>query len=172
MAKKSNRRKDSQAVLFPEVSLPAASEEGKYDPLPSVWFGSDAELLDKMLIFYPRRRPERILDATINAGRFWEGLAWNVTGMDIDPKYEPDVVGDNRAMPFQDCEFEVVIYDPPHIPNQGRDHIKDFNTRFGLGEKSPAENGYNFTHLYPVWSKNSAEHDVQWLQGVAAGRRP
>src|SRR5262249_40320137 len=42
-----------------------------------------------------------------------------------------------------------VVYDPPHIPNQGRDKQKDFNTRFGLVLKSSAHNGYNFSHLYP-----------------------
>jgi hypothetical protein len=42
-----------------------------------------------------------------------------------------------------------VVYDPPHIPNQGRDQSKDFNSRFGLIIKSPATNGYNFSHLYP-----------------------
>ena len=52
-------------------------------------------------------------------------------------------------MPFRKTTFDIVVYDPPHIPNQGKDRLKDFNIRFGLGLKSPKENGYNFTHLYP-----------------------
>ena len=91
----------------------------------------------------------RILDATINRGRFWEGSSRPDIGLDIDPTHEPDVVGDNRKMPFKDAEFDVLVYDPPHVPNQGQDKKKDFISRFGLGEKSPAANGYNFTHLYP-----------------------
>ncbi|MBI4569768.1 MAG: hypothetical protein HY719_15355 [Planctomycetes bacterium] len=102
-----------------------------------------------MLDFYPRQRPTRILDATVNQGRFWVGSSRPVVGMDINPRYKPDVVGDNRAMPLAADEFDVVVYDPPHVPNQGKDRLKDFNKRFGLGEKSPAENGYNFSHLYP-----------------------
>jgi hypothetical protein len=69
--------------------------------------------------------------------------------LDIDPKYKPDVIADHTAMPFAPGSFDVVVYDPPHIPNQGRDRCKDFNTRFGLGAKSPSKNGYNFSHLYP-----------------------
>ncbi len=120
-----------------------------YYPLPSVWFGEDAELIDKMLMFYPRKKPKDILDATVNGGRFWRGLDWPVIGMDIDPSHNPTVVGDNTDMPFEDSTFDVVVYDPPHIPNQGRDRSKDFNTRFGLTVKSPKEEGYNFAFMYP-----------------------
>src|SRR4051812_3912285 len=73
-----------------------------YEPLPSVWYGSDAELLERMIDFYPKRTPKRILDATVNAGRFWVGSTRNVIGMDIDPRHKPDLVGDNTAMPFAD----------------------------------------------------------------------
>jgi SAM-dependent methyltransferase len=131
------------------VGVEPANVESRYDPLPSVWHGSDAELLERMLDFYPRKKPKRILDATVNKGRFWEGSSRPVTGLDIDPAHKPDVLGDNRDMPFEDASFDVVVYDPPHVPNQGKDRAKDFNSRFGLGEKSPATNGYNFNHLYP-----------------------
>jgi SAM-dependent methyltransferase len=120
-----------------------------YVPLPSIWHGSDAELLERMLEFYPRRAPRTILDATVNVRRFWKGSRRKVIGLDIDPKFKPDVVGDNRNMPFKDRCFDVVVYDPPHVPNQGKDLSKDFNDRFGLVLKSPAASGYNFSHLYP-----------------------
>jgi hypothetical protein len=44
--------------------------ESDYQPLPSVWYGTDAELLEKMLRFYPKSSPALILDATVNVGRF------------------------------------------------------------------------------------------------------
>lgn len=119
-----------------------------YQPPPSVWEKEDSELLDLMLNFYPRRPPKRILDATVNKGRFWTGIDWPVVGMDIASRYSPDIVGDNMQMPFQDATLDVVVYDPPHVPNQGKDRQKDFNTRFGLVLKSSAANGYNFSHLY------------------------
>ncbi len=126
-----------------------------YKPLTSIWDGTDAELLEMMLDFYPRERPKLILDATINAGRFWAGSDRHVIGLDTNSKFRPHVVADNRRQPFEDCCFDVVVYDPPHIPNQGPDKSKDFNTRFGLVLKSSAENGYNFTHLYPPFLREA-----------------
>jgi SAM-dependent methyltransferase len=129
--------------------MPESSPKAGYAPLPSIWHGSDAELLERMLDFYPRKRPRLILDATVNAGRFWKGSRRKVVGLDVDPKVKPDVVGDNRNMPFEDGRFDVVVYDPPHVPNQGKDRSKDFNDRFGLVLKSPAATGYNFNHMFP-----------------------
>jgi SAM-dependent methyltransferase len=126
-----------------------------YQALPSVWEGTDAELLERMLDFYPRRTPKSILDATVNKGRFWQGSSRPVTGLDIDPAHDPDYVGDNRDMPFQDKSFDVVVYDPPHIPNQGKDKSKDFNSRFGLVLKSSVDQGYNFSHMYPPFVKEA-----------------
>ncbi len=126
-----------------------------YEPPASVWHGSDRELLERMLNFYPREAPRRILDATVNAGRFWVGSDRNVIGLDIDHKHRPDVVADHARMPFADGCFEVVVYDPPHVPNQGKDRQKDFNDRFGLVLKSAAANGYNFSHLYPPFLREA-----------------
>jgi hypothetical protein len=49
----------------------------------------------------------------------------------------------------------VVVYDPPHVPNQGHDRSKDFNSRFGLVLRSSVEDGYNFTHLYPAFLREA-----------------
>ena len=131
---------------------PFSSADGKaagYAPLGSVWEGEDSELLERMLSFYPRRRPARILDATVNRGRFWRGSERRVWGIDIDISHRPDLVADNTCMPFADAAFDVVVYDPPHVPNQGRDRQKDFNARFGLVLRSPKECQYTFAHTYP-----------------------
>lgn len=125
------------------------TNERTYQPLPSVWEGEDAPLLERMLDFYPRTTPKLILDATVNEGRFWRGSNRPVVGLDIEASFKPTVIGSNMAMPFKDECFDVVVYDPPHIPNQGKDNEKDFNTRFGLVVKSPKENGYNLNHTYP-----------------------
>lgn len=121
----------------------------RYEPLESVWHGDDSVLLERSLAFYPRKRPRRILDATVNGARFWRGSNRPVTGLDIEAKHNPDVVGNNAAMPFRSSTFDAVVYDPPHVPNQGRDRQKDFNTRFGLGAKSAKEYGYSLAHTYP-----------------------
>lgn len=126
-----------------------------YQPLPSVWYGDDSELLEKLLAFYPRTKPKHILDSTVNGGRFWKGSKRPVIGMDIDPSHGPAIVADNTAMPLRDASFDVIVYDPPHIPNQGKDKSKDFNTRFGLVLRSSKENHYTFTHTFPPFVKEA-----------------
>lgn len=149
----------AKALRLPARELapggPAAKASCGYEPLPSVWEGGDAELLERMLGFYPHQPPERILDATVNAGRFWIGSTRPVTGIDIDPRHRPDIVADNAAMPFAAESFDVVVYDPPHIPNQGKDRNKDFNKRFGLVLKASPQQGYNFSHLFPPFVKEA-----------------
>ncbi len=152
----------SQSTLFTEDD--PAPARMQYRLLPSVWQGEDAELLELMLGFYPHTPPQRILDATVNAGRFWRGSQRPVIGLDINSRYHPDVVGDNLCMPFRDGVFDVVVYDPPHIPNQGKDRSKDFNTRFGLVLKSSAAQGYNFSHLYHPFVREA--HRLLKLEGI------
>jgi len=135
-----------------------------YAPIESVWEGEDAELIERLLRFYPRKTPRRILDATINGGRFWRGSKRSVVGIDIERAHKPAIVADNTHMPFGDSFFDVVVYDPPHIPNQGRDKLKDFNTRFGLGIKSPKEKGYAFSHTFPPFVKEA--HRVLRNEGL------
>ena len=52
----------------------------------------------------------------------------------------------------EDGAFDVGVYDPPHVPNQGKDRRKDFNARFGLVLKSGRESGYSLSHLYPPFA--------------------
>ncbi len=138
--------------------------EVRYAPLPSVWEGDDADLLERMLEFYPRKRPKRILDATVNGGRFWRGTKRKIVGLDIEIAQRPLIVADNTVMPFRAASFDVVVYDPPHIPNQGKDKQKDFNVRFGLGQRSPKECGYSFAHLYPPFVREA--HRVLKPEGI------
>jgi len=147
MTKKKRAERTRHLFLLDEKGA-SADTVSTYDPLPSVWFGSDAELLEKMLCFYPHKAPTDILDATINAGRFWRGSRRKIVGMDINPSFDPDIHADNCNMPCSDGSFDVVVYDPPHIPNQGKDRSKDFNDRFGLILKSSADNGYNLSHTF------------------------
>ena len=110
--KKSATKPVAGPSLFPEWEAQASDvppvTTRTYDPLPSVWEGSDAALLEKMLVFYPHKHPTKILDATVNTGRFWVGSKRKIVGVDIDPRVKPDVVADNTNMPFADGSFQVI----------------------------------------------------------------
>ena len=121
-----------------------------YQPLSSVWEGTDGELLDEMLSFYPNIEPHPILDATYNTGRIWGKSTRPVVSMDIDPQYQTDIVADNRNMPVANESFAVVVYDPPHVGPQGRDKSsKRFDVDFGATMPCGKEHGWTLSYLYP-----------------------
>lgn len=128
-----------------------------YHPLSSVWEGSDAELLEAMLTFYASIPSEPILDATYNAGRFWRRSMRQVVSMDIDPKYKPMIVGDNREMRGVKCsQFGTVVYDPPHVGPQGRDKSrKRFDIDFGATVPCGKPHNWNLSYLYPPFLKQA-----------------
>ena len=123
------------------------------DLLTSVWERGDAELLERMLEYYPAVPPEPILDATYNAGRFWRGSRRDVWSMDVAPLpgHPVDYACDNREMPgVPDAAFGCVVYDPPHVGNNGRDKsCKGFDIHYGAHVTSLKTEGYTLSHLYP-----------------------
>jgi DNA modification methylase len=129
-----------------------------YVPITSVWERSDGELLDAILDFYPTIAPEPILDATYNAGRIWMGARKrDIVSMDIDPKYKPMIIGDNRNMlGVPSASFGTVVYDPPHVGPQGRDKsCKKFDINFGATVECGKDQNWNLSYLYPPFLKQA-----------------
>jgi hypothetical protein len=142
------------SALIGEISHNGVST---YEPLSSVWEGSDGELLEAMFRFYATVKIDPILDATYNAGRFWKSSTWRVVSMDIDPKYKPTIVGDNREMVgVRSSQFGVVVYDPPHVGPQGRDKsCKKFDVDFGATVECGKQHDWNLSYLYPPFLKQA-----------------
>lgn len=73
----------------------------------------------------------KILDACCGSRMFWfDKHNPYTTYMDIRKEYEelptghvidvnPDIIGDFRDMPFLDNEFDLVVFDPPHLKRAG-----------------------------------------------------
>ena len=61
------------SVIIANRQGPSLNNPSTYEPISSVWEGSDGELLEAMFNFYATIPPEPILDSTYNAGRFWKG---------------------------------------------------------------------------------------------------
>jgi hypothetical protein len=130
-----------------------------YQAISSVWEGSDGELLDAMLSFYPTIDPKPILDATYNTGRIWKGSTYGpeVVSMDIDARCQPMIFADNRVMKrVRSAQFGTVIYDPPHVGPQGRDKsVKRFDVDFGATVECGKEHNWTLSYLYPPFLKQA-----------------
>ncbi len=145
-------------LVIPELPNPAKlPDQTQYAPLSSVWEGSDGELLEEMFRFYPSIPVEPILDATHNVGRFWRGSTRQVVSMDIDSRYKPMIVGDNRNMVgVESSSFGVVVYDPPHVGPQGRDKSrKRFDVDFGATMACGVKENWTLSYLYPPFLKEA-----------------
>lgn len=119
----------------------------------SVWEGSDSKLLEEMARFYAHRELDalQILDATYNTGKMWRKTTARPCSMDIDPRYPVDRRCDNREMPgVSDRSFDIVVYDPPHVGDNGRDKsVKDFDGMYGCNIPALKAEGYTLSFLYP-----------------------
>jgi hypothetical protein len=83
---------------------------------------SDATILAELLALHAVG--ERGLDASWAHGRIWSPALlkrYRLTRLDIRPETQPDVIGDwNRLGElFAGGEFDVVVWDPPHITDAG-----------------------------------------------------
>lgn len=97
--------------------LPFEEPKGDVATRPeSVVFGRDKDVIPLLLDVHASPAPA-ILDCCYNTGKMWKGLKYNVTSMDIEPEYGCDFTGDFRDMPFPDASYDVVAFDPPHLPN-------------------------------------------------------
>lgn len=93
-----------------------ATLEPEKRPL-SVMLARDPEVLTTMLEFYAW--PEaRVLDVTANKRTMWKGISHpgGVTFSDIDPAMSPDIIADFRELPCEAQSYDVIVFDPPHLP--------------------------------------------------------
>ena len=83
----------------------------------SVMMARDPEVLETMLRFYAWPGA-RVLDVTANRRRMWDGVSHDgdVVFADIDPAVRPDIVCDFRSITVEDESFDVIVFDPPHLP--------------------------------------------------------
>ena len=106
--------------------------------IQSVFFGSDAEMIDRILRLH--RAGDEILDASFGHGRFWASLLpmdhelrRRVTGIDLRmdsldpascriPNFNP-VQASWECLPFRNAAFDAAICDPPFISRAGKSFV-------------------------------------------------
>lgn len=119
-----------------------ASIEKETRPL-SVMLARDPEVLATMLNFYAW--PDaRVLDVTANERRMWKGISHpgGVVYVDINPSMNPDIIADFRSLPCEPNSYDVIVFDPPHLPSASASPQSDqrFVASYGLGHAPKADN--------------------------------
>ena len=111
--------------------------------LESVWVGKDNALLDAMFDFYAPLS-QRTIDVCCNARRMWKGSRWadKVTYYDRDHTMNPEVVAEWSNMPDADGTVDVLVYDPPHLPDAAASakSLPRYANDYGLGKGIKADN--------------------------------
>lgn len=87
-----------------------------FDRPLSVVHGKDRDVIPLLLGIHAIPRP-RILDVTYNRGVMWKGTGFSPVSVDVDPQFAADYTADCRDLPmFTAGSFDVVAFDPPHLP--------------------------------------------------------
>jgi SAM-dependent methyltransferase len=114
----------------------------------SVIEARDPTVLQLMLGFYAKPGA-RILDVTANRRKMWQGVSWNgpITYSDIDPDVSPDIIADFRDLPFDRESYDVVVFDPPHLPAAAATSTSSREMVFSYG-LAHAPRGDNISSLF------------------------
>jgi hypothetical protein len=109
----------------------------------SVMDARDPEVLRLMLDFYGWPAAQ-VIDVTANERRMWKGVdhPGGVTYADIDPAMQPDLLADFRALPCDPESYDIIVFDPPHLPAAAAspESMQRFVGNYGLGHAPKADN--------------------------------
>jgi len=134
----------------------------KQKRIESVWVGKDNLLLDAMFEFYAPNA-SRIIDVCCNERRMWKGSAIGakVVGYDRDPAMLPDVVAEWHALPDGDNTVDVLVYDPPHLPDAAASPLSlaRYAKDYGLGQGVKSDNISELHAPFLVKAKRVLRHD-------------
>jgi hypothetical protein len=126
-------RDAGSVVIRPlQLALVEGGEKAVGPVLPSVFFGSNADLVAAVAPLY---LAGSVLDVTYGRGMWWRRFL-------PDPFAFHDLALDGvdfRALPYDDSSWDTVCFDPPYVPRHGDSDAtmardQDFRHRYGLAE--------------------------------------
>ena len=117
----------------------------------SVLLGNDSEALDILIEMHAPTLPPRILDVTYNTGKIWAHCQFAdfVWRADIT-KYDTHVRAAFEALPFAAGTFNVVVFDPPHLPTAAASPHSSgiWRDRYGITATGPGREGDNVNGMF------------------------
>lgn len=115
----------------------------------------DAHILESLLKIHARPGGDRlgILDSTHNRGQMWKGFKINrdykLDTMDIDPRHNTDYVCDFMEMPgVPDDHYDVVVFDPPHLPGLSQGSSKLYSDVYGVIGPTKGREKKNISEMF------------------------
>ena len=91
----------------------------------SAMVGNNAGLIELVCELYVSEG-DTIADVTYGKGAFWRKVEVDVTASDIIHTVRPY---DFNRLPYDDCSFDHVVFDPPYVHTPGKKFQKDANYR-------------------------------------------
>lgn len=118
--------------------------------------GPDAKILTMLLTLHGPGNPQ-ILDTTSNVGVMWQGTAYRPLRLDRNSAVSPHVVADFGALPFAGNSWDVLVFDPPHLPQAGGSAYSTtpYRTAYGI-TNDPARAGDHVGGLFAPFVQEAA----------------
>jgi SAM-dependent methyltransferase len=112
--------------------------------------GKDNEVLNTLIPLHCETDEPTILDCTYNKGVMWRGTDYKPVRMDIDGTLDVDFVADFKNMPFKNESFDIIVFDPPHLPTAGasENSSKIYEKRYGITADCKEREGENVSKLF------------------------
>jgi len=124
----------------------------------SIIEGRDSDVIPLIInIHAPSITNLKILDCTYNTGKMWKNTQFQPLRLDIDTKLEVDVFGDFTSLPFINEVFDVIVFDPPHLPTHAAspNSSQIYKTHYGITDDDPLRDGDNITPLFEPFLKEA-----------------
>jgi hypothetical protein len=77
--------------------------------------------------------------------------------MDIDSSFDVDYVADFGSMPFDNASFDVLVFDPPHLPTNAasKNSSRMWEQSYGITATGEGRDGDNVSGMFPRFLKEA-----------------
>lgn len=117
----------------------------------SLVLGRDKDVIPLLIQTHATPEP-RIVDVTFNRGVMWKGTPHTPYRVDVSREMSPDadLIADCRALPFADASWDVIAFDPPHLPaaSASRNSSGIERRQYGLTADGDYRQGDNVSPLF------------------------
>jgi len=123
----------------------------------TVLHGRDVEALDILITIHCAVDNPNILDCTHNTGKMWKKSSYKPIRMDIDALFDLDLVGDFTNMPFGDKQYDIIVFDPPHLPiaAASKNSSKIWEKMYGITANGDGREGNNVSGMFLSFLKEA-----------------